>query len=397
MAVATWLKRSETAQFDLDALLAVELPAVSTPRYLERLLSTEYFAVPPSGEVTIAAIKERSGAMGINPVLQRTVGDFFRDQKTFTAWICRQRAAERRPCSSYAAEAATLFAEQRDLPLRSLLRSEKDLLALLELLVNKLVYPLPPEGEAVRAAQVADGKRLEEIRGGLERVRGELAAAGEPVPEAVAAERDRLEAEFAAIMKRYHDGGKAAAAWQTRSRIQVNGGISLRPGEFTIRKGAESKALKEFKRKAQSAAVGAGEGGAGVRGRLVRSRPSGKVVPVAARGGTSAPAAAGKAAVTPPAKVQAPPPAAAAKPATSPKPSAPAAAARTGPQGKGAEAPRVTAAPSPAAAPAPVEAAAPRTPALVAARIAVPAGAAGAARAVGELAADGRIVFKKAP
>ena len=37
MAVSTWLKRSETSRLDLDALLAVELPAASTPRALERI------------------------------------------------------------------------------------------------------------------------------------------------------------------------------------------------------------------------------------------------------------------------------------------------------------------------------------------------------------------------
>ena len=268
MAVATWLKRAETSRLDLDALLAVELPAVTTPRTLERIVSTEYAAVPPSGELSAAAVRETSGVVWLNPMLQRTVGDFFRDRRTFTAWLCAQRKGERRPCSSYEDEAAALFEERRGQPLLELLDSDAALLSLLEFLAGKLDYPLPPEGEAARAAEVADRERLGRLRQDLDRVRARLAEAGDPAPAALAAERDALEGELAAIMKRYHDGA-GAASWHTLSRIQVNGGISLRPGEFTIRKDPGSKELKEFKRKAQSAPVVAGATAAvaGPRGR----------------------------------------------------------------------------------------------------------------------------------
>jgi hypothetical protein len=413
MAVATWLRRSETAWLDLDALLAVPLPAVSTPRTLERIVSTEYVAFPPGSTPSEAAIKERSEVSLLNPMLQRPVGEFFRDARTYTGYLCTARKEERRPCSSYEAEAASLFEEQRGRPLSSLLRTEKDLLSLLEFLMKKIVYPLPPEGEAARAGQVADGKRLEQIRADLERVRAASAAGGADA-ESLEADRVRLEAEFAAIMKRYHEGGQAAEAWQTRSRIQINGGISLRPTEFTIRKNPESKAMREFKRQAQSATVAAGKGGGG--GRLVRSRPTGKAAPVAAKGGRKTPPAKAATSGTAGSAVKStPPPDAAAKgatPARSPAtgaPGAPAApAAKRAPAGtppsaekaaspaKPADAAAVQSAPAQSAPPA-AKTEPSRAPSLVASQISVPAGAAGATKAVGELTADGRIVFRKAP
>lgn len=389
MAVASWLERSGgTDWLDLDALLGVPLPAVSTPRTLERIISTEYVASPPGATVSEADVKERSEVSWLSPMLKRTVGEFFRDAKAYTGYLCQVRKEERRPCSSYQAEAATLFEEQRDRPVSSLLHAEKDLLTLLEFLMRKIVYPLPPEGEAARAGQIADGKRLEELRGELDRVRAELAAGASP-SESLEGERQRLEAEFNAIMKRYHEGGASAGGWQTRSRIQINGGISLRPAEFTIRKNPESKAMKEFKRQAESATVaGATKGGGG---RLVRSRPTGKAPPATAkRAGPPAPSAAApgpKGATASSATVPSP----AATTTRAAKPSAPAEGSAAKPQPKGADAVREKGTP-PAARLEPS-----RAPSLVASRIAVPAGAAGAASAVGELTADGRIVFRKAP
>jgi hypothetical protein len=373
MAVTTWLKRSEMAWLDLDALLAVELPATSTPRTLERIVSTEYLAIPPYGKVSEAMVKDRSGVTWLTPMLQRTVGDFFGNPKTYTGYLCTARKAERKPCSAYEAEAATLFEAQRGDPLRSLLRSEEDLMALLEFLVKKIVYPLPPEGEAARAEQIADGKQLERLRGELARAKATLEAAGEPPPEPLSGERVRLEEQIAGIMKRYHDARDEAAAWRTKSRVQVSGGISLRPEEFTIRRNPASPALQKFKRLAQGAAVGAVPGG----GRLVRSRPTGKIPRVAGRDPSAAP---GKAAGTP----RPAPPAAV--------PSSPAAAATRAPKVKAAEVSAGKTGPPSVAAVGPA-----RVPALVAARIAIPAGAAGAAQALGELAADGRIVFRRAP
>jgi hypothetical protein len=388
MAVTTWLKRSETSRLDLDALLAVELPAVSTPRTLERIISTEYIAVPTSAEITESLVKDRSEVTWMTPMLNRTVADFFGKPKVYAGYLCVVRKAERQPCAAYEAEAATLFEAQRDLPLRSLLHSNEDLMNLLEFLMKRVVYPLPPEGEAARARQIADGRRLDQLRAELDRVRQELAAAGDPPSQSLTADRERIETEIGSIMKQYHEGGAAASGWRTKSRIQVNGGISLRPDEFTIRKDPGSPAMQKFKRLAQGAAVASGPGGQGGQGgksgRLVRSRPAGKIPPSAGKGAAAvAPQAASRVSpkdAAPPQRK--PPPALTASP--------PAVAARP-PKGKIADAPAGKAAPQPAA-----QAGTARLPGLVAARIAVPAGAAGTARALGELTADGRIVFRKA-
>ncbi len=356
MAISTWLKRFEATRLDLDALLAVELPALSTPRALERVISTEYLAVPPDVKVSETMVRERSEVTWLTPLLQRKVGDFFGNQKTFTAYLCVARKAKRRPCSDYETEAAALFEAQRDHPLRSLFREGGDLTIFLEFLVSRIDYPLPPEGEAERAKQLADEKRLGKIQEEMAHVAKQLRAAGEPPPEPLASERTRLEAETAAIMKRYHEARAEAASWRTNSRVQVSGGISLRPDDFTIRQAPGSPALKKFKLLAQGAAGGAVTAGGDAR--LVRSRPTGKVPRVAVKGAAAS------------------------------SPTAPASTVPRAQKGKESHA-EITV-------PVPVtEAVTARVPSLVVTKIAIPAGIAGAAQALGELGADGRIVFRK--
>jgi hypothetical protein len=369
MAVSTWLERSDTSQIDLDALLGVELPAAPTPRVLERLISTEHIAVPPGEEVTEEMVRDRSGAFYLSPMLQRTVGDFFGNPKTFAAYLCIARKAQKRPCSAYEEEAAALFEARRDTPLRALLASDQDLMSLLEFLTTKIEYPLPPEGEAARAAEAADHEQLKRLTGELERVKREIDAGGETAAASLAGERERLEAEIGAIMKRYHEDRSPSSAWRVRSTIQVSGGISLRPDEFTIRATPSSPALQQFKKLARGASVEAKPGSGTAR--LVRSRPTGKIPKPAAAAAPSKPAPA--------------------RPATGAAPSPPPAAPKPAAAGKAAPVAAPKAAPVPTAAPGPA-----REPTLVAKSIAIPAGAAGAARAVGELAADGRIVFRKA-
>jgi hypothetical protein len=379
MAVSIWLQRSDTAWLDLDTILSVELPAAATPRILEQIISTEYIAVPPSEKITAATVGSRSGVTWLTPMLRRTVGDFFGSPKTFAGYLCAARKAQRQPCSD--AEAKSLFEERRDQPIRSMLRSSADLLALLEFLSPRIDYPLPPEAGTLRAEELADRERFERLRAELAAVKTRIAAAAEAPEDLAAAQKQKelIEEEMAVIMKLYHDGTARPPAWKTKSTIHVNGGISLRPGEFTIRTSASSPALRQFKQLAKGAAVEA-RVGQGAK-RLVRSRPA-ATRPAVAAATKAVPPASGSGAGAPPGK-------AAPRTPVAPRGSAGAAAAsaqRTAPK---TTAPKAAPPPSASVTPA-------RAPTPVAKNVSIPAGAAGAARVVGELAADGRIVFRKA-
>jgi hypothetical protein len=222
-------------------------------------------------------------------------------------------------------------------------------------------------------------------------VKSQAAAAGDS-PEGLAAAQERqrqIEAEMAEIMKRYHGGASRPPSWQTRSTMHVNGGISLRPGEFTIRTTPASPALKQFKQLAKGAAVEA-TAGKGAK-RLVRSRPTASR-PAVATADKPAPPASGAGGGAPQGKSALRAPAAAGSPSGAPSsPSAGTAAKTTAPKALPSKATTTPAAPQPAVAVEP-----PKPLASVAKNVSIPPGAAGAGRIVGELSSDGRIVCRKA-
>jgi hypothetical protein len=381
MAVSIWLQRSDASWLDLDALLAVELPAAATPRTLEQIISAEYIAVLPSERITEETVRRRSEVTWMTPMLRRTIADFFGNPKTFAGYLCATRKAQRRPCSAYEGEAESFFRARGGDQLRSLFRSNEDLLAFLEYLAPRLEFPPPPEVGAAQAEELADRRRSASLGVELAAAEARLAAAPESSAEFAAAreEKERIEAELAAIMKRYHGGAPRASAWKTKSVIHVNGGISLRPHEFSIRSSSASPALRRFKQLAKGAAVDGGAGGG--KGRLVRSR-AGRPAPPVAGAAPGMPQGRGGGRGAPPGKAASPPPVAARAPAAAPSqsPRAPAAKAAV-PQ----PAPQQPAAAGPVGA----------TPPIVKS-VSIPAAAAGSARIVGELVADGRIVFRKA-
>jgi hypothetical protein len=241
-------------------------------------------------------------------------------------------------------------------------------MALLEFLTTKIEYPPPPEVAASQAELAAARGRLERLRAELAEVKTALDEGGESSRESLAAQdqRERIETEIDVIIKRFHDGNGAAPNWRTKSNIQVNGGISLRPGEFAIHKSVASPALQKFRKMAKGASAGAKP--AAGSGHLVRSRPTGKIprATVADR----LPAPAGRV----PGKTTSADAPAAAPPAAAKSPKA-----------------GVTkAVPPPVAVAEP-----PGVPTLMARRVSIPGGAPGAARVVGELGPDGRITFRK--
>lgn len=378
MAVAAWLRRSDTSWLDLDALLAVELPAVSTPRTLEQLVSGEYVAVPSSKRITGSNVATSSGVIWLTPVLQRTVGEVFVDPKILADYLCAVRKPAAQLCSRSEYEDAALFDANRGRPLRALLNAGEEIVPLLDFLSVKIQYPLSSRKIVLEAQQADDRQRLQRLEG----LRAELAAASAAADadgdaSAARQDRQRIEAEIAEIMESYHDGSRTAGVWRTKFSFQMHGGISLSPEDFSIRRSAAGAAMHLFKRQAKGA-FSATETNKGA-GSLVRSNASG-VSPPAAVPERPRTGAAGKRPRQTPA------------PRTTP--GDPSAGGSRSPSAPEQAPPAVTAAPL-AVESAPVAAGRAGVPKLATKSVSVPAGTAGAAGVQGELGTDGRIIFHK--
>jgi hypothetical protein len=321
MALAAWLGRVRPQWLDLDALLAVTLPPVSTPRTVPQLLSAEILNLPGGTPPDREYVLRNTRVHYLTPELDRKVPEFFGDARHLAVFLAYQSKRQSARPAEFAAEAGRLFPTMHERRVRDLVRTPDDLHAFLRSCAARLLDDVAASqpGDPAR-----DRRRLDEIRAEL----AELAA----LPANAAADggdeprRLRLERELTEMMRKYHAQGAGAGA-ATIVTTQYTGGVSLAPRLFSVKKSATRPALEKLKTASRTAGTAWGAAG------WIRSgsRP-------AATTGSGSPRAATPAA-----------PAAPAARSRAPRP----AAARTGPQPTvSGEAPEEVASTLPSATPA---------------------------------------------
>ncbi len=347
MVMAAWLKRVSPARLDLDALLSVELPAVSTPRETPKMIVTAWMTSLPSEKPTEEFVRRNAKLTYLTPSLDRTVGEGFRDPEDVSVFLALRAGSDPSAAPRYLAEAGRIYTTMRERRLRDLLSGGDDLIALLKFIARELRFPAPPGAQVPDGRLRADQERMRFLEGRLDEIR-----AGRSGDDEAA-----LRAEHEALRARYHDTSRLIP-YSIKWMIEITGGVNLRPASFSVRQDSSSEALRRLMARA---------GGGGNEAGWISSRRPGRR----------------KAVAPPPApRREAPPlPIAAGKP-TSPRP-----------------------APSPARKPAPPPTdaaeevlpavAAPRIPALR--EVAVAPGPNQARKLVGRIDAAGRIVFTGSP
>jgi hypothetical protein len=298
MAVAAWLRRVRPDWLDLDALLAVPVPSVATPRELPKLIATSYVAALTGTPLTEERIRADSRSILLNPFLQRTVGDSFADAEEFAEWLALREGKAAGEGKAYREKASRSLDHLRGKRLAEILETGDDVVALVKYMAARLEYPAPPEAMAPAQQLEDDRRRMEAIRGELERL-----------PPGEGERKRALEEEYAAIRGRHHET-RFRMPYRIKAVVEITGGVNLWPENFDIRRSPGSPALKRFA-EMSAGAVSSGErrpGAAWIRSKG-RTRPA-AATPAAPRPGPS------------PAKGAAPPaiprPPAATKPPASP-------------------------------------------------------------------------------
>ncbi|MBI5015532.1 MAG: hypothetical protein HZB55_08565 [Deltaproteobacteria bacterium] len=242
MAVCSWLRTADRAWLDLDGLLAVELPAVATPRHLPRLLSAESLVVPASGAVDADTVRRDTRVRFLSPELDETVEQVFEDAAGLAAFLERGGGAGPLDPRHREERARELFERDRGAKVRDLLRTEADLRAFLRFTVSR-----PDQGATADREAETDAARARRLQEELSALAGRRARAeregDDPGPE----ER-RLRRELQGIMEKYHARSRGGAGSRTYTVTQHTGGVSLDPRLFSVRKNSAGPALERLRR-----------------------------------------------------------------------------------------------------------------------------------------------------
>jgi len=247
MAIASWLKRVALDWLDLDALLAVELPAHSTERERTNLLVATVVSVPAreSGNLTGAASAK---VLCFTPLLDRTVKDYFRTPEQLATYLSKRDGISAETSLACATQAADIMTKQGDAQVRSLVRTRGDLRALVE-------YALGA-GDAGSASSQADlAKEIARGEQALDKLQAEIAAVKDQCSRAHGPAYNDLVDKHNALVEKYSDelarqrervARYNAAQTATRTIMEIAGGIDLDPRNFQILTPAQSARLAEL-------------------------------------------------------------------------------------------------------------------------------------------------------
>ena len=126
MAICSWLYRVNPQWLDLDALLAVKIPAFSTERERTQLLVATTLS-PGNYEKNADNIKKNLNIYYLSPDLDKSIVTYFTDTNDLAEFLSLKAGAEKN--TTYTTEASSILKTIGKQPLRTLLKSQKDVQA----------------------------------------------------------------------------------------------------------------------------------------------------------------------------------------------------------------------------------------------------------------------------
>ncbi len=259
MAIVSWLKRANPDWLDLDALLAVELPAHHTEQERTQLLVATVGSAPASGSgAPIVAGSAR--LVDYTRILDQATKDYFRTSERLASYLSTRDGGPQEAGAAARAQAADYLAKQGASPVRSLIRTRGDLRALVD-------FALAEQGADGAASRAELNKEIAAREKTLDKLQAEIAEVKSQCARASGAEYNRLADRHNSLVKQHAEElarhGECIARYNagqatTRSIVEIAGGIDLDPRNFSILTSTTSARLAELKGLAQQASLPGG-------------------------------------------------------------------------------------------------------------------------------------------
>jgi hypothetical protein len=248
MAVASWLRRAEPDWLDLDALLAVELPAHRTERERTQLLVATVASIPALERGDLEEGAGEAKVLCFTPILDRSLKDHFPTPDQLAGYLSARDGGPKEASAGYQSQAADLLANQGSAPVRALVRSRRDLRALVD-------YAVAAEEEASSSSQSALSEEIAGSEHALDKLQAEIADVKAQSSRASGSAYNELVERHNALVEQYREeltrhrervARYNAGQVETRAVMEIAGGIDLDWRSFQVLTPAQSARLAEL-------------------------------------------------------------------------------------------------------------------------------------------------------
>jgi hypothetical protein len=251
MGICSWLYKASPQWLDLDALLSVELPPVTTPREKTQLIATCFISYFASEEINEDYVLKKSKVVYLSPILDKKVSDFFKNAGNYAKYLSIKKGEKEENYQIYEAEALQLFKVQRNLQVREIVKSKGDLEALASYAAHSLGIQKPLEANTLENDIRTTKETLQKLEAEIEQIRRRLSS-----PEnlndynALVDQHNQLIYQYKSMVERHNRAVNiynSLGGTRQFSIIEIGGGIDLKPRNFKIKTPPSSARLQGFK------------------------------------------------------------------------------------------------------------------------------------------------------
>jgi hypothetical protein len=266
MGIASWLRRTKHDWLDLDALLSVEIPPVTTMRDKQQLITAALLSYSKNGDVTENYVKNNSSIVYLSPILQKTVKQFFVNKANAAKYLCDEdrtglkpfKGASREPIdirrlveypNACQAEAETIMSAHGNSKVRDIVKSKEDMKAIASYAGSTIESPKALSLKNIREKLESDKRNLADIKRNIESIKSRTGS-DRRSDNSYVSEHNALVDQYEHIRQRLNKNiathNQLASGTQVRRFTRISGGINLEPKYFAIKTTSTSAKLQQL-------------------------------------------------------------------------------------------------------------------------------------------------------
>ncbi len=251
IGICSWLYKASVQWLDLDALLSVELPPFTTPREKTQLIATCFISYFSAEKINEDYVLKKSKVVYLSPILDKKVSDFFKNAGNYAKYLSIKNGEKEDNYQIYETEALQLFKVQRNLQVKEIVKTKKDLEALASYAAHSLGIQEPLEANILENDIRSTKETLQKIEAEIEQIRRKLSSSeNQNDYNALVDQHNQLIYQHKSMVERHNravDIFNSLGGTRQFSIIEIGGGIDLDPRNFKIKTPPSSARLQGFK------------------------------------------------------------------------------------------------------------------------------------------------------
>ena len=251
MGICSWLYNTKQNRFDLDELLAVELPTCHTEVDRTQLMAATFFPHSPEEIPDSEHIAAQSKVVFLSPILDLTVRAFFQAPSNIVKYLRFAGEPAILAKSTFAEKANQLYVQYQNCKVRQMIHTKNELRGLADYAADIKIRVPPSSGAKDITGRITEDKAaIAKLKNDIANIKRRMDGSATATEyNALVAQHNKLVDDYEGIRERLNReiDQYNSQDIQTPYIVEIGGGINLDASNFAIRQNDANPNLTEFK------------------------------------------------------------------------------------------------------------------------------------------------------